>query len=276
MDIEDLENKVKYNDTIVGILVINPDNPTGMVYPKEILEEMVRIAREYNLFIISDEIYGDLTYNGRDAISMAKLIGNVPAIIMRGISKELPWPGSRCGWIEIYNKEKDENFSKYVKSIVDAKMLEVCSTTLPQAAIPELFSSSNYQKFLKERILEIEKRANFLYDELKDIDGILINKTYGAFYYSICFDEGVLNANQKLNISNSKIRELIENVVKGVSVDKRFVYYLLASTGICVVPLTSFSSDLKGFRMTLLEQDFDKFKWIVKTLKKAIVEYLNS
>jgi len=276
VDIEDLENKVKYNDTIVGILVINPDNPTGMVYPREILEEMVRIAKKYNLFIISDEIYGDLTYNGREAISMSELIGDVPTIIMKGISKELPWPGSRCGWIEVYNKQKDENFSRYIKSIVDAKMLEVCSTTLPQAAIPELLSSEKYNNFLKQRTSEVEKRANYLYDKLKDVKGILINKTYGAFYYSICFDEGVLNANQKLEIKNQNIKKIIRYEVENASFDKRFVYYLLGKTGICVVPLTSFSSELKGFRMTLLEQNFDIFKWIVDRLKISIEEYLNS
>ena len=273
-DLDDIRNKVKYNDTIVGILIINPDNPTGMVYPKNILREIVNIAKEYNLFIISDEIYGDLTYNGRKAISMSELIDNLPTIIMKGISKELPWPGSRCGWIEVYNKNIDKNFSKYIKSILDAKMLEVCSTTLPQATIPDLLSSPKYKIFLSERTREVEKRANYLYENLKNIKGILINKTYGAFYYSIVFEEGVLKEDQILNIKNKKIKELIEKEVKNSSLDKRFVYYLLGSTGICVVPLTSFSSELKGFRMTLLEQDFDKFKWIVETLKNSIQEYL--
>ncbi len=275
-DLEDIRNKIKYNDSIVGILIINPDNPTGMVYPKEILEEIVKLAKEFNLFIISDEIYGDLTFNNRRAISMSELIKDVPTIIMKGISKELPWPGSRCGWIEIYNKNIDSNFKRYIKSIIDSKMLEVCSTTLPQASIPELLSSNKYDEFLKERTKEVEKRANYIYETLKDVKGIIVNKVYGAFYYSIVFEEGVLNNKQKLNINNPKIKSLIEERVKGVSNDRRFVYYLLGSTGICVVPLTSFSSNLEGFRMTLLEKDFEKFKWIVNTLKSTIINYLNS
>ena len=82
---------------IVGILIINPDNPTGMIYPEPVLREIVDIAREYNLFIIADEIYTHITFNGAKATPLAAVIGDVPAISMKGISKELPWPGSRCG-----------------------------------------------------------------------------------------------------------------------------------------------------------------------------------
>jgi aspartate/methionine/tyrosine aminotransferase len=269
-----LKNKVKYNDAIVGILLINPDNPTGMVYPEEFLKEVVEIAKEYNLFIISDEIYGDLTYNGAKYFSINNFIEEVPTIIMRGISKELPWPGSRCGWIEIYNKDKDVDFARYVKTIVDAKMLEVCSTTLPQAAIPELLSDSRYMESIKERTSFIEKKSNYVYEQLKDVKGIIVNKTYGAFYDSIVFDDGVLNSNQRMKIENLQIKDLVEREVENTSLDKRFVYYLLGSTGICVVPLTSFCSDLQGFRMTLLETDWDKFVILVDTLKSSIIEYL--
>jgi len=63
---------------------------------------------------------------------------------MKGISKELPWPGSRCGWMEIYNADKDPLFAKYIQSILNAKMVEVCSTTLPQKAIPQIFQHPDY------------------------------------------------------------------------------------------------------------------------------------
>ena len=70
---------------------------------------------------------------------------------MKGISKELPWPGARCGWIEVYNKDKDPIFEKYIKSITDSKMLEVCSTTLPQMVIPKIMTDHRYKLNLKER-----------------------------------------------------------------------------------------------------------------------------
>jgi aspartate/methionine/tyrosine aminotransferase len=62
--------------------------------------------------------------------------------------------------------------------------------------------------------------------------------------------------------------------VKNVALDKRFVYYLLAATGICVVPLTGFNCDLQGFRVTLLESDDAKFEWTFRTLREKIIEYL--
>lgn len=89
-DLNDLYNKVKYNPSIVGILIINPDNPTGMIYPLETLKRIVEIAREFNLFLIADEIYINITYNGLKAYSLAEIIEDVPGISMKGISKELP------------------------------------------------------------------------------------------------------------------------------------------------------------------------------------------
>jgi aspartate/methionine/tyrosine aminotransferase len=63
---------------------------------------------------------------------------------LRSISKELPWPGSRCGWIEVFNRKNDPLFERYIKTLLDAKMLEVCSTTLPQMAIPEIYASPKF------------------------------------------------------------------------------------------------------------------------------------
>jgi aspartate/methionine/tyrosine aminotransferase len=69
----------------------------------------------------------------------------------------------------------------------------------------------------------------------------------------------------------------VENLVKGpIEHDKRFVYYLLAATGICVVPLTSFFTSLLGFRMTLLDKDEAEFEYVIKTIAEKITEYINS
>lgn len=92
-DLEDMEKHVKYNPAVAGILIINPDNPTGAVYPTEILESIVDIAKRYNLFLICDEVYHNLIYNGTSTSPLSDVIGDVPAIAMRGASKEMPWPG---------------------------------------------------------------------------------------------------------------------------------------------------------------------------------------
>lgn len=275
-DMEDLRNKVKYNPNIVAILLINPDNPTGMVYPKQILEEIVELAREFNLFLISDEIYNQITYNGAIAYSLAEVIQDVPGIAMKGISKELPWPGARCGWIECYNREIDEEFDRLCKTLDDAKMIEVCSTTLPQLAIPKILGDSRYEDYRRNLNEMIGQRSRFISKTLQEIPELTFNPTYGAFYNTIVFKAEALNGNQTLEIENSEAKIMVENWVEGVSLDTRFVYYLLGATGICVVPISSFCSDLLGFRITLLEEDEELLKKTFNTLKDSIRLYLDS
>lgn len=277
-DVEDLENHVKYNPQISGILLINPDNPTGMVYPREILEQIVAIARRYDLFIIADEVYNNITYNGQTTVPISDVIGEVPAIAMKGISKEIPWPGSRCGWIEVYNGNRDEQFHKFLNSILTAKMNEVCSTTLPQKCIPAIMKHPEYQTYLRERIACYERMSTITYDCLKQVPGLMVNRTNGAFYMSVAFRDGLLTDRQSLPIESVEVRELVEKLVNapGVSPDKRFVYYILASTGICIVPLSSFNTPLQGFRVTLLEKDENECMRIYRTLAERIKEYLNS
>jgi aspartate/methionine/tyrosine aminotransferase len=276
-DMNELERKVKSHNSIVGILVINPDNPTGYVYSEEILREIVRIAKEYDLFLVFDEIYHNITYNGHKTAHLSDIIEDVPGISMKGISKEFPWPGARCGWMEIYNVDKDEKFSRYVDAILNQKMAEVCSTTFPQMAIPKLLEHENYGKYLKERVRHYEKLSNIAYNILKDVPYIVANRTNGAFYMTIVFNEAVLNNKQALPIDMPDIKTYVEKLTSGnIEMDKRFAYYLLASSGICVVPLTSFFTSLPGFRMTLLEKNVDRFEWTVKHLAENIVEYVES
>ena len=277
-DLDDLRLSVKYNPTISGILIINPDNPTGAVYPERILREMIDIAREYDLFVICDEIYNNIVYNGQSTKPIGDLVGDVPAISMKGISKEVPWPGSRCGWIEVYNADKDEIFSRYIQSILNSKMVEVCSTTLPQKAIPLLLSHPEYDGYLQERIERYERFSNIAYNVLKKVPGLKVNRTNGAFYMSVVFDRALLNDKQSLPIEIAEVRQMVEGLVNqpNVSLDKRFVYYLLASTGICTVPISSFCTEERGFRITFLEQDEQEFTKIFQMIADSIGAYLNS
>lgn len=277
-DLDDIEKKVKYNPQVAGILLINPDNPTGAVYPPEILRAIVDIAKRYDLFLVCDEIYQNLIYNGAETLPLSDVIDDVPAIVMRGISKELPWPGARCGWIEVYNSDKDEMFSRYVSSILNAKMVEVCSTTLPQTVFPKIMESPHYEEYLTERRGRYEKRSRIACDALKGVEGVVVNRPNGAFYMSVCFEDGLLNAKQSLHIEHDGIRNLVESLVNvpGTAPDKRFVYYMLGATGICVVPLTSFATEMQGFRITLLENNEEIFTRIFQTVADSIRHYLAS
>ena len=110
-----------------------------MVYPLETLQRIVEIAKEFNLMLISDEIYINIVYNGTKTYALSEVIEDVPGIALKGISKELPWPGSRCGWAEFYNRQRDDSFDRLCTALEDAKMIEVCSTKLPQLTIPIIF-----------------------------------------------------------------------------------------------------------------------------------------
>ena len=275
-DLDDLERKVRDNESIAAILLINPDNPTGAVLTREYLEKIVAIAQEYNLFLVSDEIYTNIVYNEAKSVHLSEVIGCVPGIAMRGISKEFPWPGSRCGWIEIFNQDKHPEFKKYIQCIVNAKMLEVCSTSLPQHAIPPVMGDPRYPGHLKKRAAMFESRVNDAYDIFSKEDGIFVTRPQGAFYMSILFDEQRLNRNQTLPIRNPQARTFIEAQVDRLQPDKRFAYYLLGSRGICVVPLTGFCCSRKGFRITLLESDDERRIHTWNTLADSIRKYLSS
>lgn len=275
-NLDDLENKIKYNDAIAGMLLINPDNPTGAVYPRAFLEKMIDIARRYKVFVICDEIYANIVYNGAESTHLSEIIGDLPGMALRGISKEFPWPGSRCGWIEVFNQDKYPPFRRYIKSLRDAKMLEVCSTALPQYAIPLVMGDDRYAEHLDRRRKIFQQRANEAWEILSQVPGISVIKPQGAFYMAVLFDDNTLNNEQRLPIADPKVKEYIENKIHHVEVDKRFVYYLLASAGVCVVPLTGFCCNRKGFRITLLETDDEKRRWTWQTIAKAITQYLNS
>lgn len=276
-DLDDLYNKIKYNPNIVGILIINPDNPTGMVYPLETLKRIVAMAKEFNLFLIADEIYINITYNGARAYSLAEIIENVPGISMKGISKELPWPGARCGWMEYYNRDKDEDFNRFCNVLDNAKMIEVCSTKLPQMAIPRIFGDARFKVYREQTNQNIGKRAWIIADILHTIPELTFNETYGAFYNTIIFREGTLKPHQSIKIEDSQIRRLVEGWVdQPIQLDKRFVYYLLGAKGVCVVPISSFCSELQGFRVTLLEEDEATLTKTFTDIRDGIAEYLNS
>jgi len=276
-DLNDMEQKIQGNSWIAGILIVNPDNPTGFVYTPDVMEKIVALAQKYDLFIISDEIYSNLVY-GDNYKKLAGVIEDVPAIAMRGISKEFPWPGGRCGWIEFYNRDKDESFNTYAQSIIDAKMLEVCSTTLPQRVLPQIMSDARYFPELKERTKAYEVKAGIVHDIFSKIEGVTVHKPQGAFYFTLVFDDNVLTKTQTLEIQNPKIKELVESLVaEEEALDKRFVYYLLGATGICVVPLTTgFNASYFGFRGILLEKNIEIFTQNMKRLASAIQDYLAS
>jgi aspartate/methionine/tyrosine aminotransferase len=227
--------------------------------------------------LIADEIYSAITGNSKDTDLLSQVVGNRPAISMKGISKELPWPGSRCGWMEFYNRGKDPQFDQFCKTLENAKMVEVCSTTLPQMAIPQVFTDPRYESYLAKRNKAIFRRGEILEEIFSDMPEIRFSPTRGAFYNTIIFNESHLNGSQSMYVPDPLARQLVKGwVTKSMAPDRKFVYYLLASRGICVVPLSSFQSELQGFRITLLEEDEELFTDTFTQVREAIQEFCHS
>jgi aspartate/methionine/tyrosine aminotransferase len=135
-----------------------------------------------------------------------------------------------------------------------------------------------YQDHLKCNNEKIGRRSRLISDILKKSEGIYFNATSGAFYNTIVFKENLLKDKQTLRIDNPDIRNIVEDWVNKPDVlpDKRFVYYLLAAKGICVVPISSFCSDLRGFRVTLLEDNEELLTSTFTGISEAIEEYVHS
>jgi aspartate/methionine/tyrosine aminotransferase len=279
VDLKHLESQIQAHPDITGILVINPNNPTGAVYSRETLEQIVDLALKYNLFIIADEIYYRLVYNGKIHHHMSAIVdGRVPLIVMRGISKDIPWPGSRCGWMEFHNTQLDPDFKAFTEGVKKRILLEVGATAMPQHLIPYLYEHPDYQPHLKASNKKLEENSNTIAAILNSIPEVTCNPSNGAFYITSVFESGVLHDQQSLPIENTDIRTYIEQEVSkpGIAPDKQFAYYLLANTGIVATPASDFFSPHFGFRVTTLERDPEKLKSTYDKLKAAIQTYLAS
>lgn len=278
-DVEHIKWQVKNNSKVGAILLINPGNPTGSVIEKCYLEEIVKIAEENKLMLISDEVYFRIVFNGVQYTHITELAhGRVPLVVLRGASKDIPWPGSRCGWLEFHNLELNEKFREYFENIKKPLRLEVCATTLPQMAIPKIYSHPEFEKWLKEYTKRLEENSNLICDILSKAEVLKVNRLKGAFYIMIVFKEGILSRKQKVDIASGKIAKFIEEITSSrrLPLDKRFVYYILASTGICVVPASDFSAFFDGFRVTALEYSEENLVQTYNTLVEAIRKYIAS
>jgi aspartate/methionine/tyrosine aminotransferase len=279
IDFDDLEKQIAAHPEVVGILVINPNNPTGAVYSKETLQRIVDIAEKNELMIISDEVYFRMVYNGHEFVNITDIAqGRVPLIVMRGTSKDIPWPGGRCGWLEFHGVDLDPEYRNYAESVKKSVLMEVCSTTLPQMVLSRVYDHVDFPEWNEQYNRELEKNGNSIAEILSRTKGLKVNRTNGAFYMFPLFEKGVLNERQTLPIGSEAARKYIEEQVNqpGFPLDKRFTYYLLASTGICVVPASAFYSPDYGFRLTTLDRDEVRRADTYKRLSEAIERYLTS
>ncbi|MDV7212420.1 pyridoxal phosphate-dependent aminotransferase [Azotobacter beijerinckii] len=177
-DIADMKAKITRNTK--ALLLINPNNPTGAVYPKEVLEEIVEVARQNNLVIFSDEIYDKILYDDAQHISTASLAPDVLCLTFNGLSKAYRVAGFRSGWVAISGpKHKAQS---YIEGLDILANMRLCANVPAQHAIQTAlggYQSINDLILPGGRLLEQRNRA---WELLNDIPGVSCVKPMGALY----------------------------------------------------------------------------------------------
>lgn len=177
-DINDIKNKI--TNRTKAIVIINPNNPTGALYPKEILEEIINVAREHRLIIFSDEIYDRLLFDNGKHISVASLAPDLFCVTFSGLSKSHMIAGFRIGWM-ILSGRKDLA-KDYIEGINMLSNMRLCSNvpaqSIVQTALGGYQSVENYV-MPGGRICE---QRDYIYKALNDIPGVSAVKPKAAFY----------------------------------------------------------------------------------------------
>ena len=178
-DIADIRSKV--NEKTKAIVIINPNNPTGALYPDEILMEIIKIAREHNLIIFSDEIYDRLVMDGLKHTSIASLAPkDVFCVTFSGLSKSHMIAGFRVGWMVLSGAK--ERAKGYIEGLKMLSNMRLCSNVPAQSIIQTALGG--YQS-VEEYLVpggRIYEQRNYIYEALNDIPGISAKKPKAAFY----------------------------------------------------------------------------------------------
>jgi alanine-synthesizing transaminase len=236
-DIEDIKSKI--SDKTRGIVLINPNNPTGAVYPKEILESIIELARQYELVIFSDEIYDKITYDEVKHISTASLADDVLCITYNGLSKAYRVAGFRAGWMVISGDKA--HATDYIEGIELLASMRLCSNVPGQHAIQTALGG--YQS-INELIVpsgRLYQQRDLAHEMLNSIPGISCVKPQGAMYLFAKMDQ------KKFNIQD----------------DEKMVLDLLKQEKILIVHGSAFNwPDTDHFRVVFLPH--------VEMLSKAI------
>ncbi len=238
-DIEDIKSKITKRTK--AIVVINPNNPTGALYPDSILLEIAEIARQNNLVVFSDEIYDRLVFDGLVHNSFAKLAPDLTVVTLNGLSKSHCICGLRCGWIVISGKT--EIAKELNKALVVLASVRLCSNSLMQLIIPTALNDKQYTEEMISPTGRLYLQREACLSAIDEIDGLSCLKNKGAFYIFPKIDT------ERYNITS----------------DKEFVRGLLEAKKILVVAGSGFGYNAStNFRVVMLPEH--------QTLKNAMYE----
>lgn len=177
-DIADI--KAKISSRTKAIVIINPNNPTGALYPKELLEEIVEIARQNDLIIYSDEIYDRLVMDGLEHIPIATLAPDLFVVTLNGLSKSHRVAGFRVGWMVLSGDKS--RVQGYIEGLNMLSSMRLCSNVLSQQIVQTALGG--YQS-VDELLLpggRIYEQREYVYNAINDIPGLSAVKPKAAFY----------------------------------------------------------------------------------------------
>ncbi|MGQ4532278.1 pyridoxal phosphate-dependent aminotransferase [Dermabacteraceae bacterium P13138] len=176
-DLADIETKI--SPRTKALVIINPNNPTGAVYPKHVLEGMIGLARKHGLLLLSDEIYDQILYDGAVHIPTATLAPDLFCITFNGLSKAYRLAGFRSGWMLLSGpREHAENFIEGLNILANMRL---CANVPAQHAVAAALSSSDLDSLLLPGGRLLEQR-NLAHRMLNEIDGISCEQAAGALY----------------------------------------------------------------------------------------------
>ena len=243
-DVADLKKKVTKRTK--ALVIINPNNPTGVLYSTEVLQQLIEVARENDLIIFSDEIYDRLVMDGLEHVSTAALAPDLTVITMNGLSKSHSLCGYRCGWMVISGPRK--RTEEYRKGIVQLTSLRLCSNALAQLVIPAALEDSETPAAMVRPGGRLYEQRQATIDVLDKIEGISYVKNVAAFYLFPKLDV------KKFNITNDKV----------------FAGDLLREAKILIVPGSGFDwPEPDHFRIVMLPEPEQMAK-----ATQAMVDYL--
>ena len=186
-DLDDMESKI--NDRTRGIVVINPNNPTGAVYPDELLKRIVKLAKKHNLIIFADEIYDKILYDGMQHTCLASLCHNQLCVSFNGLSKSYRIAGFRAGWMLISGAK--ETARDYLDGLNMLASMRLCANVPAQNAIQTALGGYQSINDLVLPMGRLGKQRDLAWKLLTDIPGVSCVKPKAALYLFVRLDPNI-------------------------------------------------------------------------------------
>ena len=177
-DIADMESKI--TDRTKALVIINPNNPTGAVYPREVLEQIVEVARRHQLMIFSDEIYDRLCMDGVEHVSIASLAPDLPCVTFSGLSKSHMIAGYRIGWMILSGNIRC--MRDFLLGVNMLSNMRLCSNVPAQSIVQTALGGYQSVETYVRPGGRVYDQRDFVYRALNEIDGITAVKPKAAFY----------------------------------------------------------------------------------------------